>query len=177
MNSLEKRVWAAAFVQALWPALGDIDKVTEEIRAAPDYKPSYYGIEDKCEAQEECVRRAIRSADIVVRMLRARVKRHGVLHEDEDLELERLAEEDVVGSATEDVIVEIGADVPGGDSLRCIKACEAVMARFPGLTAYVGAPPGTKVSSVTVKDEVAERFGGLGRELGMTINGFMRRGS
>lgn len=146
MNSLEKRVWAAVFA---------FDFMEGESIRKPLKREGYDG--------------TIGVADRAVMALRRHIEKHGRLHGDEDLELERRAEEDIVGSATEDIIVEIGADVPIEVSLRCIKACEAIVERFPGLTAYVGAPPGTKVSGVMVKAEVAARFEGIEKELEQTI--------
>ena len=70
MNSLEKRVWAAVFA---------FDFMEGESIEKPLKRDGYDG--------------TIGVADRAVKALREHIEKHGQLHLDEDLELERKAEE------------------------------------------------------------------------------------
>jgi len=72
VNQLEKQVWGAAYASVLRPISDDISYMLEKTRR---------------------VKLAIRAADKAVLAMRQFIKKSGGLHTDEDLEAERLEEE------------------------------------------------------------------------------------
>lgn len=114
---------------------------------------------------------AIRAADTMVMMLRARIKCDGVLHTDEDLELERKAEQDTetIGDPSgyrestpfqwtnrpEDIQVDIGNKI--SQPLSCLKECEKVIGeRCKAALSSVRAGPETNEPRVYVSKKLQD---------------------
>jgi hypothetical protein len=108
MNSLEKRVWAVAYVLYWKEGIEDVSRMASRgdfrtgagtVNVNTGEEKTEQDIEmDLREAEEiRATTSAVEWADQAVHYLRLHQKDYGSFHVDEDLELERQAEEDIIG--------------------------------------------------------------------------------